>query len=709
MKNHLLVVEDSPTQAAELSFLLESQGFTVEVARDGASGLRRCREQKFDAVLSDVVMPEIDGYELCRRIKTDPDIGDVPVILLTSLADPMDIISGLECGADNFITKPYESEYLLGRVRRLLDNRAMRGARKVAVGVDVLLMGKRLTINSEKEQILDLLISTFEEVLRSRQREYEARLNEETARESQRFLQAALDALSAHIAILDSSGKIVAVNASWRSWAKELDGTWRDAGVGANCLELWKSSFIADKEHVEELTRALEGLTRGRERAASLEYPAKTSRGHGWFAFSGTRFGESTELIAVEHEDITKRKSLEQQLRQSQKMEAIGQLAGGVSHDSNNLLVVITSYTKLLLEQFDRDDPKRGDLEEILRAANDAGSLTRQLLAFSRQQVLRPSVIDLNNVIGELEKMLRRVIGENIQCRTGLEPALGHVRADPSQMQQILMNLAVNARDAMPNGGSISIETANISLDEAFASSHTGVTPGRYVVMNVTDTGTGMDAETQARIFEPFFTTKEVGKGTGLGLSTVYGIVQQSGGHIWVYSELGRGTTFKIYLPRIDEPIGSMARARDHVSLPTKANETILIVEDNIAIRKVIARILRPLGYQLLEAGSAAEARRVSAQHSGEIHLLLTDVVMPETTGPALAAELARTRPDMDLLFMSGYSRSTMERNNALDPKVHFLEKPFPPDALVRKVREVLAGDPARSSQPPSIIVPSSS
>jgi signal transduction histidine kinase len=708
MKHKLLVVEDSPTQAQELSFLLESQGFGVEVARDGASGLRRCREQKFDAVLSDVVMPEIDGYELCRRIKADPDIGDVPVILLTSLADPMDIIRGLECGADNFITKPYETEYLLGRVRRLLDNRAMRGARKVAVGVDVLLMGKRLTINSEKEQILDLLISTFEEVLRSRQREYEARLNEETARESQRFLQAALDALSAHIAILDNQGKIVSVNASWRAWAKEHGDTWPNAGVGQNYFALWKTNFKVDREHEMELERALAGLTSGRERAATLEYPAKTSRGSGWFAFSATRFGEMAELIAVEHEDITKRKSLEQQLRQSQKMEAIGQLAGGVSHDFNNLLVVITSYTKLLLENSDQGDPRKGDLEEILRAANDAAALTRQLLAFSRQQVLRPSVIDLNNVIGELEKMLRRVIGENITCRTVLEPALGRVRADPSQVQQILMNLAVNARDAMPRGGSITFETANISLDEAFASSHTGITPGRYVVMLVTDTGTGMDAETQVRIFEPFFTTKDVGKGTGLGLSTVYGIVQQSGGHIWVYSELGRGTTFKIYLPRVDEPIGTLARSRDRDSLAVKATETILVVEDNIAIRKVITRILRPLGYQILEAGGAIEAQRICSQHSGSIHLLLTDVVMPETTGPALAADLSRVRPDMEVLFMSGYSRSTMERNNALDPKVHFLEKPFPPDALVRKVRDVLAGVPSESSNPPSVRIPPS-
>jgi len=578
----------------------------------------------------------------------------------------------------------------------------MRGARKIAVGVDVLLMGKKLTINSDKEQILDLLISTFEEVLRSRQREYDARLNEETARESQRFLQAALDALSAHIAILDKSGKIVAVNASWRSWAKQRDTAWPDAGVGASYLDLWASCFAADKETVEALTCSLASLTSGKEHAATLEYQAKTTRGIGWFAFSATRFGATEELIAVEHEDITKRKSLEQQLRQSQKMEAIGQLAGGVSHDFNNLLVVITSYTKLLLEQFDQSDSRRGDLEEILRAANDAASLTRQLLAFSRQQVLRPSVIDLNTVIGELEKMLRRVIGEDIQCVTVLEPALGHVRADPGQMQQILMNLAVNARDAMPHGGTISIETANIALDETFASSHTGVTPGRYVVMNVTDTGLGMSAETQARIFEPFFTTKDVGKGTGLGLSTVYGIVQQSEGHIWVYSEVGRGTSFKIYLPRVDEPIGGAPRTRQRDSIPVHATETVLVVEDNLAIRKVITRILKPLGYKILEASGAIDAMRIASQVDVPIDLLLTDVVMPETTGPALAAELAKTRPEMEVLFMSGYSRSTMEKNSALHAQVHFLEKPFAPDALIRKVREVLSGMSATPSKPPS-------
>jgi two-component system, cell cycle sensor histidine kinase and response regulator CckA len=552
----ILVVEDSATQAQELAFLLESEGFEVEIARDGASGLARCQREPVEVVLSDVIMPEMDGYELCKQLKSDPQTATIPVILLTSLADPMDIVRGLECGADNFITKPYEPEYLLGRVRRLLDNVAMRSRRKIDLGVEVLLMGKKFTINSEREQILDLLISTFEEVLRSRQREYEAKLSEETLRESHRFLQSALDALSSHITVLDSSGKIISANAAWRKLAKAKRWSWQDAGVGQTYVSLCRDAFGIDSEECSKLTAGLRAVQSGARERFEVEYAAWAHTDPRWFALSATRFQDrGAYLVAVEHDDVTERKLLEQQFQQSQKMEAIGQLAGGVAHDFNNLLTVITGYAVLLHDELPEGDPKRDDLDEIVQAVDTGAALTRQLLTFSRKQVFKPMVIDVNSAITELERMLRRLIGADIDYCTVLDPGLGRVRVDPNQVQQILMNLVVNARDAMPNGGKLTVETANSLLDQEYATSHPSVTPGSYVMLTVSDNGQGMDAQTQAHIFEPFFTTKAVGKGTGLGLSTVYGIVQQSGGHVWVYSEPNFGTTFRIYLPRIEDRV----------------------------------------------------------------------------------------------------------------------------------------------------------
>src|ERR1700755_2469095 len=322
----ILVVEDSATQAQELAWLLESEGFEVEVARDGGSGLARCKQGGIDVVLSDVVMPEIDGYELCKRLKGDPSTSGIPVILLTSLADPMDIVRGLECGADNFITKPYEGDYLLGRVRRLLDNISLRSRRKVDIGVDVLLMGKKFTINSEREQILDLLISTFEEVLRSRQREYEAKLSEETLRESHRFLQSALDALCGHIAILDSSGKIIAANAAWRKLARTKRWSWPDAGVGRPYLKICRDAFGADVDDGTKISEGVQAVLSGTRTAFETEFAAWNLTDPRWFSLSASRFEDrSTHLVAIQHDDITSRKQLEQQFQPSQKMEAVGQ------------------------------------------------------------------------------------------------------------------------------------------------------------------------------------------------------------------------------------------------------------------------------------------------------------------------------------------------------------------------------------------------
>jgi PAS domain S-box-containing protein len=388
-------------------------------------------------------------------------------------------------------------------------------------------------------------------------------------------------------------------------------------------------------------------------------------------------------------EDITERKTLENQLRQSQKLEAVGILAGGVAHDFNNLLTVISGYSDLTLLKLHEDDPLYRNVLEVKRAGERAAGLTRQLLAFSRKQVLQPKVLLLNSVISELEKLLRRLIGEDIGLRAVLDPDLGSVKADPGQIEQIIMNLAVNARDAMPKGGKLTIETKNVVLDEEYSRNHISVSPGHYVMLAVTDTGTGMDSETQARIFEPFFTTKEAGKGTGLGLSTVYGIVKQSGGNIWVYSELGRGTTFKIYLPRVDEgaqePRPNFAMARS-----AQGSETVLLAEDEEAVRKLALQVLQMNGYQVLEAANGGAALLICERQKEPIHLLITDVIMPEMSGRELADRLAKLRPEMKVLFMSGYTDNAIVHQGVLDAGANFIQKPFPTDALARKVREVL-------------------
>ncbi|MBI3608687.1 MAG: response regulator [Nitrospirae bacterium] len=393
-------------------------------------------------------------------------------------------------------------------------------------------------------------------------------------------------------------------------------------------------------------------------------------------------------------QDITERRYLEAQLRQSQRMEAIGRLAGGVAHDFNNLLTVITGRGELVRDRLGTDDPRRRDVELILQTAERAASLTRQLLAFSRKQVLAPRVLDLNIVVIEMEQMLRRLLGEDINLVANLDPEGGRVEADAGQLAQVILNLAVNSRDAMPEGGTLTIETRNVALDDVSVRAHgVDVAPGPHVMLAVSDTGVGMDAETRAHLFEPFFTTKGRNQGTGLGLSTIYGIIKQSGGHVEVESEPGHGATFKIYLPRVEAPL-ELPGTDAAPSPPRGGTETIVVVEDEEHVRALVCQILGARGYTVLEARDGNEALDLCARHQGPIHLMVTDVVMPSMSGRDLSERVRRSRPELKIVYVSGYTDNAIAHHGVLEEGLAFVQKPFTADTLVRKVRDVLDTSP---------------
>jgi len=582
------------------------------------------------AILSDHNIPGFSGWEALELAQhAQPD---VPFILVTGSLDEETAVRYLKNGA---------SDYIL------------------------------------KDRLVRLGPALLEALERARQRE--------ALRTQERLLRQIIDANPSLIFVKDWNGRFVLVNQA----TAQVYGTTVESLVGKTDADF--------NPNVEEIAHFLrhdrDVMSSGQPKIIAEEPVTNPTTGDTrWFQTIKVPLrspAEGTATLLGVATEITERKRLEEQLLQSQKMEAVGQLAGGVAHDFNNILTAIVGYTDLLAAELASNVRQLEDLEEIRKAARRAAALTRQLLAFSRKQVLEPRIIDVNSVVLNLDKMLRSLISENIELKTDLADNLGAARADPNQIEQVIMNLAINARDAMPDGGTVTIETGNVTLDDAYAAQHVSVIPGEYVMLAVSDTGCGMDEKTQSRIFEPFFTTKPAGRGTGLGLSTVYGIVKQTGGNIWLYSEPGKGTTFKIYLPAIaalPEDIGKVAPAE----APRRGAGTVLVVEDDEQLRRLTHRALDAQGYTVLVADRGATALDIARRHKGEIDLLLTDVIMPDTNGRKLAETIQAARPGMRVLYMSGYPDGAIASHGMLEPGVAYLAKPFTTDAITRRVREVL-------------------
>ena len=602
----------------------------IERVTGEASFLAALKDFAPDVILSDHNLPAFDGRRALEQ--TRAILPDIPFILVTGSLNEETAVSYLKAGATDYILKD----------------------RLVRLGPAIL-----------------------EALERARERQ--------ALRRHERLVREIIDANPSLIFVKDWEGRFVLVNQA----TAEIYGTTVDGLVGKT-----DADFNPNAEEVAHFLRDdREVMASGRPKFVPEEPVTNPhTKQTRWFQTIKLPLrlpGEEAVTMLGVATEITERKLLEEQLLQSQKMEAVGQLAGGVAHDFNNILTAIVGYSDLLAAELGDNAQQREDIEEIRKAARRAAALTRQLLSFSRKQVLEPRIVDVNGVVLNLDKMLRSLMSENIELETQLAEDLDAARVDPNQLEQVIMNLAINARDAMPDGGTVTIETANATLGEDYAAKHVSVIPGDYVMLAVTDTGCGMTEATKARIFEPFFTTKPAGRGTGLGLSTVYGIVKQSGGNIWLYSEPNKGTTFKIYLPAVDalpEDIGKAAP----VEAERQGSGTVLVVEDDEQLRRLTHRALAAQGYEVLEADRGRSALDAARRHEGPIDLLVTDLVMPDTNGPKLAETLRAARPGLRVLFMSGYPDGAIVHHGMLEAGVAYLAKPFTTEAITRKVREVL-------------------
>src|SRR5882724_7046391 len=640
----ILNVDDNEDVRSFRTFLLTQSGYKVIEAATGNEALKLAKHESPELILLDVNLPDISGLEVCRRIKFDKLTSSIPVLQISAAyITDHDRIRGLENGADNYLSTPVDPDVLTATVKSMLRLRQTQVA-------------------LQREMV-------------------ERERSEQALRAADKLITAIVEASPLGMFALEPTGVVT----SWNPAAERIFG-WREDEVINLDLPIipqvkkdrWKN-LLATVLWGDSLTGVSMTLKRKDETLidASVSVASFDSEGAG-------------NGVIVIVEDVTHRKQLEAQLRQAQKMESIGTLAGGVAHDFNNVLTGVIGFTDLMMSRLSPSDPFYNPLQQVRKLGDRAATLTRQLLAFARRQVLDFKNLNLNAAITESLKFLGRVIGEHIELKLDLEPDIYTIHADVAQIEQVLTNLCINARDAMPRGGRLIIETKNVTLDESYVENHPDARTGDYVMLAVIDNGEGMDQTTRERIFEPFFTTKEFGKGTGLGLAMVYGIIKQHGGMIYVYSELGLGTSFKIYLPAVEHPAEPLSAARQEA--PIGGTETILLAEDEKAVRELVVAVLTGLGYRVMTANNGEEAVALFEEHESEIDLILSDTIMPKLGGKELFETVHRRKPNLKFVFMSGYNLDTVGEGGLPVNDVDFLQKPFSPVVLGRKIREVLDG-----------------
>ncbi len=680
----ILVVDDNPQNISLLRILLERHGYGVKSAANGAEALEKARSGRPDMIISDILMPVMDGFTLCREWKRDDRLKDVPFVFFTATyADPKDEKFAMGLGAERFIIKPQKEEKFLGMIEEVI---SMHEAGRLAAPREPE-RDEAVCLKEYNETLIRKLedkMVQVEEAKRRLEQEVAGHLRtEEALRESEekfrlltRQFHDLLDTIPDNITRQSPDLRVIWAN---RAAAARVRKEAPDP-AGNHCYSLWH-----DRTSPCEACPVLKTFRTGEP---ALEI-VTTPDGKTWELRSVPVKvdGRVVEVVEIGR-DVTEHRKLEEQYRQAQKMEAVGTLAGGIAHDFNNVLTVIIGFGEMLKLQIANDPKAVSDLEEILRGADRAAVLTRQLLAFARRQVVDLANLDLNGLVTDLGKLLRKITREDIEIKTSLADRLPTIRADRGQVEQVLMNLSLNGRDAMPGGGRLAIETHEEWLDEEYVKQYPYMKAGRYAVLSVSDTGIGMDEGTRDRIFEPFFTTKGPEKGTGLGLAVVYGIVKQHNGFIHVYSEPGKGATFRVYFPAVDAAADAKFLAPQGITRGGK--EAILLAEDDESIRDLTEKILSSYGYKILTARDGEEAVDIFRRQGKGIAMAVLDVVMPKKGGKQAYDEMAKTAPGLKVLFLSGYSADAIHESFVLHPTVPFLQKPFSPGVLARRVRDLL-------------------
>ncbi len=673
----ILIADDNTDNLYYLEVMLKGAGHEVISARNGREALDRLSGTRCDLIISDILMPAMDGFQLCRECKKREDLGAIPFIFYTATyTDEKDRKLGLGIGADEYLIKPMEPDKLLGAIDRVLAAAAGRRGEAFADEEDYLTeYNRRLIAKLEKK------MAALEESTRELERQVVERRQAEEALNNERLkLKTLSDNAPFGMVLIDNKGRYTYMNSRFRDmFGYDLsdipDGrTW------------FRRVYPDDRLRQEAITTWKEeigGLSRG-ERKLKVFAATCADGSQKMVNFIPLKLASGDYLVTCE--DITELKKLERQLHQSQKMEAIGSLAGGIAHDFNNILTTLMGYAGLLQMEMDRHDPLGLYVEQIISASQKAANLTRSLLAFSRQQPIVLNPVNINDTIRSTEKLLKRLLTEDVDFRVSLQPQDMVIMADATQIDQILFNLVANARDAMPKGGKLLIATSQTDIDERFVHTHGYGKPGAYAMVIVSDTGTGMDEATKEKIFDPFFSTKEVGRGTGLGLSTVYGIVKQHDGFINVYSEPGKGTTFRIYLPLVSFEV---PREEPPEPVMQRGTETILVAEDNADLRRLVTKVLVRHGYRTIEAVDGEDAIDKHGKNKG-IDLIIVDSVMPKKNGREVYEEIRKVDPGVAFLFTSGHTRDTILNRGIADSEFDFLPKPIAPFELLQMVRKVL-------------------